>query len=132
MRANIRKVKKYRKFTEEVKRRVVADFESGACSTLELSRMYDCTQTTIYRWIYKYSNYNEVGCRIVEMKESSSHKVSELQKRISELEQVVGQKQIKIDYLEKLIDIAEEELNIDIKKNSSTPQSTGSRATGKK
>ncbi|MEQ9297050.1 MAG: transposase [Cyclobacteriaceae bacterium] len=132
MKVNIRKIKKYRKFTEEVKRKVVADFESGACSTLELSRMYSCTQTTIYRWIYKYSNYNEVGCRIVEMKESLSQKASELQKRVSELEQIVGQKQIQIDYLEKLIDIAKDELNVDIKKNSSTPQSTGSRATGKK
>lgn len=132
MKVNIRKIKKYRKFTEEVKRKIVADFESGTHSVLELSRMYSCTETTIYRWIYKYSIYNESGCRIVEMKESSSKKVLELQKRVSELEQMVGQKQIQIDYLEKLIDIAQDELDVDIKKNSSTPQSTGSRATGKK
>ena len=35
------------------------------------------------------------------------------------------QKQIKMDYLEKLISIAETDLGVDIKKNSNTPQSTG-------
>jgi hypothetical protein len=36
-----------------------------------------------------------------------------------------------IDYLEKMIEIAKDELNIDIKKNSDTPQSTGSSKTKK-
>ena len=44
---------------------------------------------------------------------------------------MVGQKQIKIEYLEKMIDIAKEELNIDIKKNSNTLPSGGSRTTDK-
>ena len=55
-----------------------------------------------------------------------------LEQRVKELERMIGQKQIKIDYLEKMIDIAKDELNIDIKKNSNTPQSTGSAATKKK
>ena len=65
------------------------------------------------------------------MKESSSQRVKELEKKIAELERKVGQKQIKIDYLEKMMDIAKDELNIDIKKNYGTPQSTGSDKTKK-
>jgi hypothetical protein len=44
---------------------------------------------------------------------------------------VVGQKQIQIEFLEKMIEIAEKELKIDIKKKSSTPQSAGSGKSGK-
>jgi hypothetical protein len=66
------------------------------------------------------------------MKESSSQKVKDLEKRLAELERMLGQKQIKIDYLEKMIDIAKEELDIDIKKNFNTPPSSGSEKTGQK
>jgi hypothetical protein len=44
----------------------------------------------------------------------------------------VGQKQIQVDYLEKMIDLAKTDLNIDIKKNYNTPQSVGSGKTSKK
>jgi len=54
------------------------------------------------------------------MKQSSSLKLKELILQVKELERIVGQKQIKIDYLEKMIDIAKDEFNIDIKK-STTP-----------
>lgn len=63
------------------------------------------------------------------MSESSTMKLKELQKRIAELERIVGQKQLNIDYLEKMIDLAGEHYNIDIKKNFDTPQSTGSTRT---
>ena len=66
------------------------------------------------------------------MKESNIDKLKHLEQKIKELEQIVGQKQIKIDYLEKMIDIAKEDLNIDIKKNYNTPQSTGSEGIKKK
>jgi transposase len=45
---------------------------------------------------------------------------------------MVGQKQIKIEFLEKMIDLAKDELDIDIKKNYNTLQSTGSVKTFKK
>ena len=63
------------------------------------------------------------------MKNSSSAKLKQMEARIKELESVVGRKQIKIDYLEKIIDVASDDLNIDIKKNSNTPPSAGSKNT---
>lgn len=42
-------------------------------------------------------------------------RLKELELRIKKLEQVAREKQLKIDYLEKMIDIAREELDIDIK-----------------
>ena len=55
-----------------------------------------------------------------------------MEARIKELERAVGQKQMNIDFLEKMIELAKEEFNIDIKKNSNTPQSGGSKKTGKR
>ena len=66
---------------------------------------------------------------MVEMKDSSSSRLKEMELRIKELEQAVGRKQIKIDYLEKMLDLAKSDLDIDIKKNYGTPQSGGSGKT---
>jgi hypothetical protein len=68
----------------------------------------------------------------VESKDSSANKLKEMEERIKELERSIGQKQIKIDFLEKMIDIAKTDLNIDIKKNYDTSQSAGSGKTRKK
>jgi hypothetical protein len=66
------------------------------------------------------------------MKDRSSKKLKDLEQRIKELERMVGQKQITIDYLEKMIDIAKDDLDINSKKNYSTPLSSGLNNTKKK
>lgn len=131
MRVNYRKIRRYRRFSESFKKQLVRDYELGNFGVHQLSKLHDLSTSVIYRWIYLYSS-NEPNHQIVEMKESSTHKLKLMEDRIKELERMVGQKQIKIDYLEKLIEIAEEELKIDIKKNTDTPHSSGSEKTRKK
>lgn len=132
MRTTIRLVKTRRRFTEDFQRQVVKEFEEGSLSVPQLSRIYSISYQSIYNWIYKFSTFNQKGSRIVEMKDSSAAKLKEMEQRIKDLERAVGQKQIKIDYLEKMIDIAKTELDIDIKKNYDTSQSGGSGKTGNK
>ena len=132
MKANIKNVRKNRHYSEDFKREIVSVFESGKLSVLQLEKLYGISNSLIYNWIYKFSTFNEKGFRIVEMKDSSVDKMKELERKIKELEQAVGQKQIKIDYLEKIIDIANDELKIDIKKNSNTQQSAGSKTIKRK
>lgn len=132
MRANKKPIRKQRKYSDDFKRSIVSDFESGKFSVLQLERLHGVCNASIYNWIYKFSTFNEKGFRVIEMKNSSDKKLKELEKKVKNLERIVGQKQIKIDYLEKMIDIARDELNIDIKKNSNTPQSVGSGQTKKK
>lgn len=129
MKANLQKIRKQRVYSIEFKQQLVKDYESGKFSVLELEKLYGVSNPSIYNWIYKFSNFNEKGYRIVEHKESSSKKLRELELRIKELEGVIGRKQISIDYLEKMIEIAKDEYKIDIKKNSNTPQSSGSNKT---
>jgi len=121
-----------RKFTEDFKRQVVKEYESGTFSVRQLGRLYGLANQQIYSWIYKFSIFNEKGYRIVEAKDSSANKLKEMEERIKELERSIGQKQIKIDFLEKMIDIAKSDLDIDIKKNYDTSQSAGSGKTRKK
>ena len=131
MKANLKTLKKQRKYSEEFKRTIVKDFESGLFSVSQLEKLHGMSNVKIYNWIYKFSTFNEKGSRIIEMKDSSTEKLKELQLRITELEGIVGRKQISIDYLEKMIDMAKDEFDIDIKKNSNTPQSTGSKHINK-
>ena len=63
------------------------------------------------------------------MKDSQAEKIRRMEARIKELERVVGQKQMNIDYLEKMIELAKEHYNIDIKKNSDIPLCGGSKTT---
>lgn len=132
MKANIQLIKKRRSFSEEFKRSIVSDFESGKFSVQQLSQLHNICDRVLYRWIYKFSTFNKKGYRIVEMKESSETRLKELQQRIQDLEQIVGQKQIKIDYLEKMIEIAKDDFQIDIKKNFSTLHSNGSETIKRK
>lgn len=132
MRTNVRKIRKQRCYSEEFKRSIVKDFESGQYSVMQLSKLHGIHNQCIYDWIYKYSQYNEKGYRVVEHRKSSDSKVKQLEARIKELEGVVGRKQMSIDYLEKMIELAGEELGVDIKKKCSTERLTGSEDTLRK
>jgi transposase len=124
-------VKTTRIFTEDFKKSCVKDYETGQLTVLELSRLYQIQAVVIYRWIYKFSAYNKRRIRVVEMADSSKQKLKEMQQRISDLERIVGQKQLNIDFLEKMIELAKDQYGIDIKKNSDTPPSNGSEKTSK-
>jgi transposase-like protein len=119
-----------RTFTEEFKLARVKEYEKGTYSVKEISELYQIQNRVIYRWIYKFSTYNKQKTRIVEMSESSSYKLKELQQRIADLERLVGQKQLRVEFLEKMIELTEEHYGIDVKKNCDTPRSTTSRKTG--
>jgi len=132
MNPNLVRIRKSRCYSEDFKRTIVKEFESGSFSVLQLGKLHGVDFQTIYNWIYKYSSNNERSVRIVEMKDSSSKKLKDLENKVKDLERAVGQKQIYIEYMEKMIDIAKEDLGIDIKKNYSTPQSAGSEKIKKK
>lgn len=125
MKANLHQIRKTRCYSETFKREIVSMFESGKFSVPQLEKLYKISNPTIYNWIYKFSTFNQKGYRVIEHNVSSMSKLKELELKVKQLEQTIGQKQIKIDYLEKMIDIAKLELKVDIKKNFNTSQSTG-------
>ncbi|SEB49755.1 Transposase [Tenacibaculum sp. MAR_2009_124] len=125
MKANLRRIQKQRTYSDEFKKQLVSEFESGKYSVLELDQLYGVSYQSIYNWIYKFSIFNKKGYRIVEHQLSGQKKVKELEAKIKNLEASLGRKQIMIDYLEAMMEVAKEELDIDIKKNYATPPSKG-------
>lgn len=61
----------------------------------------------------------------MEENKSDSEKIKELRQKIKELERKGLHKQIEIDYLQKMIEIASDELDIDIKKGKDPTRSGG-------
>jgi transposase-like protein len=128
---NKRKLNKRRQFSEQIRRKAVTEFRSGNYTVKELADLYHCSLTAIYKWIHKYSPADSPRIRVVEMSKSTDKKVKDLKTKIADLERMVGQKQIKVDFLEKMIELAESEYDLDLKKNSSSKRSSGSGPTEK-
>ena len=125
----VKRLRTKRYFSEEFKRARVKDYESGDFTVIELGKLYSISLPVIYRWIYKFSKLNKKKVIVVENKDSSTKKLKDYEKRIEELERIVGQKQIKVDYLEKLMEIAEQDLGFDLKKNTGLKPSSGTKKT---
>jgi len=104
-------------FSEAFKREKVAEIISGQTTILQLSKLWGVDRSAIYLWIHKYSPQHPKGTTMVVQKDSEASKVLELQAKVAELERIIGQKQLQIDFNEKLIELASKELEIDIKKN---------------
>ena len=112
-----KKLRSRKVYSESFKRARVSEYERGEYTVLQISRLYQLSNVTVYNWIYRYSTYNKKGYKIVEMSESNQDKVKQLEKQIKELQQALGQKQLKLEYWEVIARLAKEKYDIDIEKN---------------
>ena len=124
-------IRERRIFSEEVKKKAVKDLVSKRTTIKALMNEHQISYQSVYTWLYKYSPYHDQKCTLVVQMKSEETKNSELQKRVAELERVVGQKQLEIDFLNKLLEIGSSELGFDLKKNFNTPPSNGTDGIGK-
>jgi len=69
------------------------------------------------------------GVRQVIESESDTKKLLALRERLKELERIIGQKQLLIDFQEKVIEMAEDEYHVDIKKKFGGKLSSGTGLT---
>jgi hypothetical protein len=69
------------------------------------------------------------GVRQVVEIESDTRKLIGLNEKIRELERIIGQKQVLLDFHEKMIELAEQEYRVDIKKKFGSRLSAGSGKT---
>jgi len=91
----------------------------GKVRICEIVKIYQVSSVSVYNWINKFGSTNKPERIIVESK-SDTQKIIALKKRISELERMVGQKEIELTFKDKMIDIAEDKFGIEIKKKPST------------
>lgn len=110
---------------------VVQEYESTSISLESLQRKYGIRGSrTVKRWIEKYGNFDVPNKSHRPMEKSKDQKLLELEQKVrmlerrnSRLEKELEQKDMKAEFFDMMIDIAEKEYNIDIRKKSFPEQS---------
>jgi transposase len=119
------KLREHRYFSETFKKSKVDEILYKKVTVKELSVLYEIAEPVIYRWIRKYSKTKEAGVKIHFEMESEAQKTLFYKEKVAELERLVGIKQIEIEFLNKIMELASNELKIDIKKNFTTSPLSG-------
>lgn len=120
-----------RSFSANFKIQKVREIECGKTKVSELCKQYEVSATNVYRWIRKFGVMKNKTDRVIIEVESDTKQLLELKRRVAELEKIIGQKQVLLDFKDKMIELAEETYGVDIKKKFSTPRSNISGSTGK-
>ncbi|WP_236980703.1 transposase [Membranihabitans maritimus] len=118
-----------RSFSTNFKIQKVREIESGKTKISELCSQYELASTSVYRWLRKFGTMKNKTERVIVEVESDTKQLLELKRQVAELEKIIGQKQILLDFKDKMIELAEQTYGVDIKKKFSTPHSniSGSR-----
>ena len=121
----------HRYFSEDFKKKKVRELERKITSIPDICRTYSVSRTSVYRWIYKYSVMAKKQVKQVVEAKSDTQRIKALEARIKELERIVGQKQLLLEFQDKMIEIAEADYGVDIKKKVGSKLSSGITSTGK-
>lgn len=124
------KIRQMRYFSEGFKKQKVRDIERNLCKVRDICKEYEVSDTAVYNWIYKYSAMRKKVERQVVESESDTKKILALREHVKELERIIGQKQLLIDFQEKVIELAEQEYKLDIKKKFGGKPLSGTGITG--
>jgi transposase-like protein len=115
----------HRYFSEDFKKKKVRELERNISSVPDICKTYSVSRTSVYKWIYKYSAMAKKQVKQVVEAKSDTQKIKALQERIKELERIVGQKQLLLEFKDKMIEIAEATYGVDIKKKVGSRLSSG-------
>ena len=119
---------------------LVKEIESGEISISEARKKYGIQgDSTVRKWLQKYGNFDWENKTTLNMPKSPEQKILELEAKIKLLEkqkaQLERQNYIadeKAIFFDMMIDIAEKEFKIDIRKNASSEQLKNTQTKGKK
>lgn len=118
-----------RKFSDNFKIQKVRELESGKTKVSEICKQYEVSPASVYRWLNKFGSMKNKKEKLIIETDSDTKQLLELKKKVAELERIIGQKQILIDFKDKMIDLAEDTYGVDIKKKFSTQPSNTSGKT---
>lgn len=103
-------------------RAVAQEYQHSDLSVNQLARKYGLSHSLTYQWITRFS-LELSGENLTPMTPEEQRTLEALQKQNAELRQRLELAQLKITGLELLIDVAEQELQVDIRKKPGTKQS---------
>lgn len=119
-----------RYFSESFKIKKVREIELGLTKISEICKEYEVTGTAVRKWLHKFGLMSGKKERLIVESESDTKQLIELKKKVANLERMLGQKQVLLEFKDKMIDIAEEMYGVDIKKKLSTQLSKESGEIG--
>lgn len=127
-------------YTMSFKLQVVHEVESGELSRQGACRKYGIqASSTITQWLRKYGNFDWENQTSSSMAKTPEQKILELEQKVRLLEKQKNRLEAQAEQSDKkaiifdmMIDLAEKEYNIDIRKNSSPEQSINTQASTKK
>ncbi|NOT37381.1 MAG: transposase [Saprospiraceae bacterium] len=118
-----------RKFTDSFKIKKVREIERGKASISEIVKAYEVSPSNVYKWLSTFGIMAKKVDKIVVQTESDTQEIISLRKKVADLERLVGQKQILLEFKDKMIEIAEEVYGVDINKKYGTSPSNTSEET---
>ncbi len=114
-----------RTFSDTFKIKKVREIETGKSKVSEICKQYEVSETNVYKWLNKFGTMKNKKERLIIETESDTQQLLALKKQVAELERIIGQKQVLLDFKDKMIELAEETYGVDIKKKfSTTPSNT--------
>lgn len=123
------KVQTRKRYGECFKRARVKQFEDGEFSVHQISRLYGVSYQTIYNWISKYSFMAKKNAIIVEVPNSQSERLKQLEQQLAEREALIGRMTIQLDLKQRMLDLYEDEMPEFKKKAASILRSASSSST---
>lgn len=108
------RVRRY--FSEGFRKDRVREIERGQTTVREVCKAYEVSDAAVYKWLDKYSSTRKKAVVHVVEAKSATRKVILLQEKVKSLHATVGEKQLQIEFLEKLIELANYQYGIDLKK----------------
>ena len=122
------------------KLQVINEIERGELSTTGAVRKYGIqARSTVVNWLRKYGNFDWENQTPSNMPKTPAQKLLELEQKVRLLEKQKAHLEHRVERADKkalifdlIIDMAEKEYNIPIRKNSSPEQSTTSKKNNKK
>lgn len=125
---NFKRERRY--FSEAFRRSRVKEYEEGQTTVGEICRVYKVSRSAVYKWIRKYSAHYQKGITKVVEEKSEARKRIALEQKVKDLEQFIGQQQVRLSYYEQLLALAKERYNLDLEKNSDWKSLNGFSSTG--
>jgi transposase len=118
-----------RVFSEALKRKIVQEIGTKLHSVSEIERLYGVSRTSVYRWVYKYTPGLVPGVKQVVEMESEAESTRRAWERVAEMERALGRKQMELEALGKVVELASASLGFDLKKTFGMTPSNGTGST---
>ena len=128
-----------RDYTLAIKLQIIRDIEQGNQSVTGALKQYGIqSRSTVVSWLRKYGNFDWENQTSLKMPKTPEQRIMELEAKVKLLEKQKKLLEKRASHADKksiifdmMIDIAEKEYNISIRKNSSPEQSNDSKKNKK-